>query len=175
MTPVSSTALPAQRLLTDLLGLQQSANPNPKEARSQLAAKNASSDAASSAQAQATVETPSAESSTDTDVSLSTNSSSKANGSAPAFEFRLPAVFAEVWREGVKVAVIDANGGVKSLNGVVASVPGSSGAGGILLAARRAAEVAASTGGEIRVGGEPMDAQTLKTRAKLTAAYGASL
>ena len=84
----------------------------------------------------------------------------------------MPIVYAEVWRAGIKVAMIDANGGVRSLNGTVVSTQGTGGAGGILLAARRAAEIAAAVGGEIRVGGQPIDQNTLTTKAKLSAAYG---
>lgn len=159
MSAISVTTQPAQRLLTDVLGpaLQRAEEGTVK------------STGAQSAPREATKPDDATPEITRSEVTLS------AQASAQALEPRLPVVFAEVWHEGMKVALIDANGGVKSLTGMVASTQGTSGAGGILLAARRAAEVAASIGGEIRVGGQPIDKQTLATRAKLTATYGSSL
>lgn len=87
---------------------------------------------------------------------------------APEF---LP-IYAEIWKDGTKVAEIDIHGGVNSVNGLVASALGTVGNGGPLLAARRAAEIVRSVGGEIRVGGQIIDSQTLETRARLKMAYG---
>jgi len=84
-----------------------------------------------------------------------------------------PQTYAEIWKDGVKVAEIDVHGGVNSVNGLVASTHGTVGNGGPLLAARRAAEIVRSIGGEIRVGGQIIDGQTLDTRARLKMAYGA--
>ncbi len=81
-------------------------------------------------------------------------------------------VYAEIWKDGVKVAQIDVHGGVHSIDNLYSSAPGSSGAGGTLLAARRAIEVARALGGEIRVGGQSIDGQTLRMQAKLRVAYG---
>jgi hypothetical protein len=79
--------------------------------------------------------------------------------------------YAEIWKDGIKVAVIDTHGGVKSVNGLVPSAQGIPGNGGALLAARRVAEIAQSVGGEVRVGGQVMDSQTLGIRTKLAMAY----
>ena len=81
-------------------------------------------------------------------------------------------VYAEIWKNGTKVAEIDFHGGVNPLNGLVASAQGSAGGAGALLAARRAAEIVRAIGGEIRVGGQVMDSQTLDMRARLKMAYG---
>jgi hypothetical protein len=81
-------------------------------------------------------------------------------------------VYAEIWKDGMKIAQIDIHGGVHSVDNLYSSAPGSSGAGGTLLAARRAIEVARALGGEIRVGGESVDGQTLRMQAKVRAAYG---
>ncbi len=82
------------------------------------------------------------------------------------------APYAEVWRNGVKIAVIDATGGVTAVNGLVASVPGSADQDGPLLAARRAAQIAAATGGEVKIAGEAIDRETLGMRARLQVTYG---
>ncbi len=89
--------------------------------------------------------------------------------SAPEF----PPVYAEIWKNGLKVAVVDVTGGVSSANGSIAPSFGG-GTGGILLAARRAAEVAGALGGEINIGGQVLDVQTMNTRTKLNLAYGVS-
>ena len=91
------------------------------------------------------------------------------NGNIPDFA----PVYAEIWKNGMKVAEIDVHGGVTSVSGIVAAAHGTVGNGGALLAARRAAEIVRSIGGEIRVGGQLMDSQTLDMRAKLKMAYGA--
>ena len=84
----------------------------------------------------------------------------------------LAPVYAEIWKNGTKVAEIDTHGGVTPTSGLVASSPGTVGASGALLAARRAAEIVRSIGGEHRVGGQTMDNQTLEMRAKLEMFYG---
>ena len=81
-------------------------------------------------------------------------------------------VYAEIWKDGAKVAEIDIHGGVTPVNGLVAAAPGTVAGDGALLAARRAAEIVRSIGGEIRVGGQVMDSQTLDMRARLTQMYG---
>lgn len=81
-------------------------------------------------------------------------------------------VYAEIWKNGTKVAEIDVHGGVNPINGLIASAQGSAGGAGALLAARRAAEIVRAIGGEIRVGGQVMDSQTLDMRARLRMAYG---
>lgn len=162
MVSTPATALPAQRLMADVLGTSPrrpgSEGTDPSAAAGLAARTPASESAAPVAPDAAT--TPASE------VSLSPEAARAID------ETQLPIVFAEVWRDGIKIATIDAQGGVKSFNGLVASSQGTGGNSGILLAARRAAEVAASIGGEIRVGGEPIDKQTLSTRAKLAATYG---
>lgn len=153
-----ASASPAQRLMTDVLGLSGRKNP-----ADDLRAADTRKDAPVPIAPIVSDDSPSSESNS---VTLST----RANESIS--EPQLPIVYAEVWRAGIKVAMIDANGGVRSLNGTVVSTQGTGGAGGILLAARRAAEIAAAVGGEIRVGGQPIDQNTLTTKAKLSAAYG---
>jgi hypothetical protein len=81
-------------------------------------------------------------------------------------------VYAEIWKGGAKVAEIDIHGGVTPVNGLVAATPGTVAGDGALLAARRAAEIVRSIGGEIRVGGQVMDSQTLDMRARLRQMYG---
>ncbi|MDD5177209.1 MAG: hypothetical protein PHQ05_12390 [Sterolibacterium sp.] len=93
----------------------------------------------------------------------------KSNGNAP----ELAQVYAEIWKNGIKVAEIDIHGGVNSISGLVASAQGTVGGGGVLLAARRAAEIVRYIGGEIRVGDQIVDSRTLDMRAKLKIAYGA--
>lgn len=83
-----------------------------------------------------------------------------------------PPVYAEIWKNGVKVATVDASGGVSAMNGQVLSNRGAEGGGGILLAARRTAEIAGAIGGEIHIAGQQIDAKTLAMRARLSAAYG---
>lgn len=82
-------------------------------------------------------------------------------------------VYAEVWKNGLKVAVIDSHGSVTSLNGLVSVSPTDHGGGGPQLAARRAMQIARNIGGEIRVAGQMLDVPTLAMRTKLQAAYGA--
>lgn len=80
-------------------------------------------------------------------------------------------IYAEIWKNGMKVAEIDIHGSVNLAIGLVASAQGTVGGSGVLLAARRATEIARTIGGEIRVGGQPMDSQTLDMQAKLKIAY----
>ena len=101
-----------------------------------------------------------------TQVTLSATQQTR--GNAPEFA----PVFAEIWKQGIKVAEIDIYGGVNPVNGLVAPIQGTVGSGGALLAARRAVEIARSVGGEIRVGGQIMDSQTLDMRARLKVVYG---
>lgn len=167
MVATPASALPAQRLMADVLG------PSPRRPGTEGSDQaNGAGLAVKATAATVKPEVPEAADGAGTpavDVTLSTQATDA------RVEAQLPVVYAEVWRDGMKVALIDARGGVKSFNGMVASTQGTGGAGGILLAARRAAEIAASVGGEIRVGGEPIDKQTLSTRAKLSAAYGTGL
>ena len=105
--------------------------------------------------------------------SLSSADADRVTLSTPAEpQLDLVPVYAEIWKNGTKVAEIDVHGGVNPLNGLVASAQGSAGSAGTLLAARRAAEIVRSIGGEIRVGGQVMDSQTLDMRARLKMAYG---
>lgn len=93
---------------------------------------------------------------------------------AAATQTPMPApVYAEIWKDGLRVAVVDSQGSVVSLNGLLASSPMGSSGGGPELAARRAMQIAHAVGGEIRVAGQTLDAPTLTMRAKLKAAYGA--
>jgi len=84
-------------------------------------------------------------------------------------------VYAEIWKGGAKVAEVDIHGGVTPVNGLVAAAPGTIAGDGALLAARRASEIVRSIGGEIRVGGQVMDSQTLDMRARLKQMYGATV
>jgi hypothetical protein len=80
-------------------------------------------------------------------------------------------VYAEVWKDGLKVANIDTHGTVTSFSGPVASPLGGA-IGGPWLAAVRAAQVAQAVGGEIRINGLTVDAGTAKMRARLEVTYG---
>lgn len=95
------------------------------------------------------------------------------NGAAVLTQTYVPApVYAEVWKGGQKMAVIDSRGHVMALTGMIAPSQTGGGGGGQELAARRAAQIAHSIGGEIRVAGQTMDVPTLNMRAKLESAYG---
>lgn len=91
----------------------------------------------------------------------------------PAVTAPLP-VYAEIWKDGVKIAEIDNHGGVVSFAGPVAAAPPGGAAGGTLQAAIRAAQVAQSVGGEIRINGVTVDAGTMRMRAQLATTYGHS-
>lgn len=88
----------------------------------------------------------------------------------PAAPEHAAATFAEVWKDGRKVAEVDMHGGVTSLDG---SVPPHTGASGAIpeQAARRAAQVAQAVGGELRSGGVLTDLRTLVTATRLRRAY----
>jgi hypothetical protein len=105
-------------------------------------------------------------------ISLSSTTAADTERLAQA---RAAPVYAEVWKGSVKVAVIDSRGNVVSSNGLLAPTAMGGGGGGPELAARRAAQIARTVGGEIRVAGQLMDVSTLNTRAKLQAAYSVSL
>jgi len=79
-------------------------------------------------------------------------------------------VYAEIWKNGVKVAQVDNHGGVTSFVGGVAGSTGSGG--GQVMASLRAAQIAQSIGGEIRVAGQVLDGATLAMRARLRQVYG---
>lgn len=102
--------------------------------------------------------------STDTRVSLSTD------GTLPPAQGAV--TYAEIWKDGIKIAVIDSAGGVSSQNPAVMSMEGAGGTNGIMLAARRAAQIMAAVGGQVMIGGQSMDTQTMTMRAKLQTAYG---
>ena len=114
----------------------------------------------------------------------------RANAESPAAENELPtrdritlspkndlaggtyvpaAPYAEIWKNGRKVAEIDSRGEVSVFDGVVAAHPAAGS--GLALAAQRAAQIASSIGGEIRVGGMLTDAPTLAMKARLSDAY----
>lgn len=97
-------------------------------------------------------------------VSVSAEARGKDQTAIPA------AIYAEIWRGGMKVAQVDVHGHVTSLSGLVASGGGGSLA-GPLLAAQRAVQVAQQVGGEIRSAGQSLDGQTLMMRARLAKAY----
>jgi hypothetical protein len=79
-------------------------------------------------------------------------------------------VYAEIWKNGVKVAQVDNHGGVTSFVGGVAGSTGSGG--GQVMASLRAAQIAQAIGGEIRVAGQVLDGATLAMRARLRQVYG---
>lgn len=79
------------------------------------------------------------------------------------------APYAEIWKNGRKVAEIDSRGEVSVFEGVVAAHPGVGT--GLMLAAQQAAMVARSIGGEIRVGGMVTDVPTLAMKARLSNTY----
>lgn len=84
------------------------------------------------------------------------------------------AVFAEIWKDGQKLAAVDSHGRVISWSGLVPPAEGAS-TNGLLLAPMRAARVAQAVGGEIRVAGQALDGDTLVMRARLARTYGATL
>ena len=107
------------------------------------------------------------------DIAESTLVTLSATPAAVEKAAELSPVYAEIWKNGNKVAVVDTAGGVRSGSGIVAASQGAEGGGGELLAARRAAEIAGSIGGEIRIAGQQIDSRTLAMRVKLNATYGA--
>lgn len=95
---------------------------------------------------------------------------SLSGGTQPAWAANAIApVYAEIWKDGVKLAEVDIHGQVISSSGLV--MPATAGGSGPLVAAQRAAQVAQRMGGEIRTAGQLLDAQTLLMRAKLANAY----
>lgn len=87
----------------------------------------------------------------------------------PAGPYVPAAPYAEIWKNGRKVAEIDSRGEVSAFDGVVAAHPAVGS--GLTLAAQRAALIASAIGGEIRVGGMLTDAPTLAMKARLSEAY----
>ena len=81
------------------------------------------------------------------------------------------ATYAEIWKDGQKIADIDIYGGVTAHNGMIAAAMSSAG-GGPELAARRASQIALAVGGEIRSAGQVVDRSTMLMRARLQSAYG---
>ena len=79
------------------------------------------------------------------------------------------APYAEIWKNDRKVAEIDSRGEVSVFDGVVAAHPAAGS--GLTLAAQRAALIARSIGGEIRVGGMLTDVTTLAMKARLSETY----
>lgn len=81
-------------------------------------------------------------------------------------------IFAEIWKDGQKLAEVDSHGRVISHSGLVPPLDGGTLA-GPLLAAQRAVQVAQQVGGEIRSAGQTVDRDTLLMRARLARTYGA--
>lgn len=99
-------------------------------------------------------------------VSVSTRALTLQTGGAR----ELPApTYAEIWKDGMKLADVDIHGHVTSYSGLVPA--GDGGSGGALLAAQRAVQLAQITGGEIRAAGQAIDGKTLLMRARLVNAY----
>ena len=96
-------------------------------------------------------------------ITLSHNSDLAAGPYVPA------APYAEIWKNGRKVAEVDSRGEVSAFDGMVAAHPAVGS--GLALAAQRAALIARSIGGEIRVGGMLTDAPTLAMKARLSETY----
>jgi hypothetical protein len=85
-----------------------------------------------------------------------------------------PAIYAEIWKGNIKVAQIDAHGGVTSFVGRIAGMAGASGGGGAIMASLRAAQIAQAVGGEIRVAGQITGGAALALRARVEQFYGQS-
>ena len=96
-------------------------------------------------------------------ISLSSTNDATIASSIPA------APYAEIWKDGRKIATVDVRGEISTVNGFAGTV---SLGGGHSSAALKAALFARTVGGEIRVAGMVADASTLTMRAKLHAAYG---
>lgn len=101
---------------------------------------------------------------TDANVSISGAAATRSS------DYAAP-VIAEIWKDGLKVAQVDSQGGVTSFIGLMPG--GTGGGGGPLSATLRAAQIAQSIGGEIRVAGQVIDGATLAMRARLRQLYGA--
>jgi len=78
-------------------------------------------------------------------------------------------IYAEIWKNDVKLAQIDVHGQVIAADGLVKQ--GGGVLAGPLLAAQRTVQVANQTGGEIRAGGRSLDPETLLMQARLANAY----
>lgn len=96
-------------------------------------------------------------------ITLSAKNDLATGGYIPA------APYAEIWKNGRKIAEIDSRGEVSAFDGVVPANPAVGS--GLALAAQRAALIASSIGGEIRVGGMVTDASTLAMKARLSETY----
>lgn len=105
----------------------------------------------------------------DASVAVEVSLSPAASAALPAEPARLAPVYAEIWRDGVRVAEVDIHGQVSSPSGVVGAA--GSGLAGPLLAAQRAVQVARQLGGEIRTASGPVDSQTLLMRERLASKY----
>jgi hypothetical protein len=92
-----------------------------------------------------------------------------ANAAQQARQAQLAPLYAEIWRDGVRVAEVDIHGEVSSPIGAVSTA--GNGIAGPLLAARRAVQVARQLGGEIRTASGPVDPQTLLMRERLASKY----
>jgi len=88
------------------------------------------------------------------------------------------AVYAEIWKDGVRIAAVHTNGVVTPSFGLTWQPVAGDAAG---VAQRRAEELARSLGGEVRYAGRgrssetvqpPVDLRTERMRAKLRVAYG---
>lgn len=79
------------------------------------------------------------------------------------------APYAEIWKNGRKVAEIDSRGEVSAVDGIITAHPALGT--GLAAAAQRAALIARSIGGEIRVAGMVTDISTLAMKARLSQAY----
>ncbi|MCX7174976.1 MAG: hypothetical protein NT159_13870 [Proteobacteria bacterium] len=87
----------------------------------------------------------------------------------PASAYIPAAPYAEIWKDGRKVAEIDSRGEVSGGDGMVAAHPALGT--GLAAAAQRAAIIARAIGGEIRVAGMVTDVSTLAMKARLSEAY----
>jgi hypothetical protein len=110
--------------------------------------------------------TPAADDLQDT-VTLSPDAADIRQGNVVA-----PAIYAEIWKGNIKVAQIDAHGGVTSFVGRIAGMAGASGGGGAIMASLRAAQIAQAVGGEIRVAGQITGGAALAMRARVQQLYG---
>lgn len=79
------------------------------------------------------------------------------------------APYAEIWKNGRKIAEIDSRGEVSAADGIV--VAHTALGTGLAAAAQRAALIARSVGGEIRVAGMVTDVSTLAMKARLSEMY----
>lgn len=87
----------------------------------------------------------------------------------PAAAYIPAAPYAEIWKNGRKIAEIDSRGEVSASDGIV--VAHTALGTGLAAAAQRAALIARSVGGEIRVAGMVTDVSTLAMKARLSEMY----